>query len=427
MAAAKAKPDKPAQVSLLDSKRAYNISITLSQFRTTHSALRDSLLAMDDKMMTVDALLALAKAVPTPEEVETVRAYDGDPALLGLAERFFLTIGEIPNLGRRVDANLFRATFKTQRADLESSLEARERASTTLRSSSALRKLLKVVLAFGNYMNGGTRKGQQYGFRLATLEKLSGTKTSDGKMSLLEYLVKTVNEKVPEAREFLADMEVVERAARVDSAYQEGEMAKMQLQLRKTHGAVKQSSEDSSKDRFRSVMTEFLEDADKGVADLHARLERADVLHQDVCKFFGENPKKVKPEDLYGMFAKLATEYRSAEAKIKKRAEDEERARRREEAKQAQAAKTASKSTPKAPAAAKAARDPAASPKPGKAKKVVNETLNTLRPNDATVIMKMLKQRRKQRKSVISVKHNRTASRSKRNAIAKALKGIQEG
>lgn len=43
--------------------------------------------------------------------------------------------------------------------------------------SQALRQLLEVVLAFGNYMNKGQR-GNAYGFKLSSLNKIADTKSS---------------------------------------------------------------------------------------------------------------------------------------------------------------------------------------------------------------------------------------------------------
>lgn len=43
--------------------------------------------------------------------------------------------------------------------------------------SRSLRQLLEVVLAFGNYMNKGQR-GNAYGFKLSSLNKIADTKSS---------------------------------------------------------------------------------------------------------------------------------------------------------------------------------------------------------------------------------------------------------
>lgn len=50
-------------------------------------------------------------------------------------------------------------------------------ASKEVVQSRSLRQLLEVVLAFGNYMNKGQR-GNAYGFKLSSLNKIADTKSS---------------------------------------------------------------------------------------------------------------------------------------------------------------------------------------------------------------------------------------------------------
>ena len=65
-----------------------------------------------------------------------------------------------------------------------------------LLNSQKLRKVLEIVLAFGNFMNRGNM-GNALGFRLASLNKIIDTKSSSSEgMTLLHYLVKTLETKV---------------------------------------------------------------------------------------------------------------------------------------------------------------------------------------------------------------------------------------
>lgn len=56
-------------------------------------------------------------------------------------------------------------------------LPALSLASREVVKSRALRQLLEVVLAFGNYMNKGQR-GNAYGFKISSLNKIADTKSS---------------------------------------------------------------------------------------------------------------------------------------------------------------------------------------------------------------------------------------------------------
>lgn len=52
-------------------------------------------------------------------------------------------------------------------------------------------------MALGNYLNGGTNKGQADGFSVEDLNKLSGVKDANNK-SILEYIVKVAKSQFPE-------------------------------------------------------------------------------------------------------------------------------------------------------------------------------------------------------------------------------------
>jgi diaphanous 1 len=47
---------------------------------------------------------------------------------------------------------------------------------------------LEIVLALGNYLNGGTPRGGVYGFKLDGLQKLSTVKSVDNKLTLMNFL-----------------------------------------------------------------------------------------------------------------------------------------------------------------------------------------------------------------------------------------------
>jgi formin 2 len=58
-------------------------------------------------------------------------------------------------------------------------------------SSDSLQSVLSIILALGNYMNGGNRaRGQADGFGLEILPKLRDVKSRDNSITLLHYIVR---------------------------------------------------------------------------------------------------------------------------------------------------------------------------------------------------------------------------------------------
>ena len=70
------------------------------------------------------------------------------------------------------------------------------RAHEAVAGSSALKQVLKAVLAVGNAMNEGTSKGGASGCTLDSLLRLSSTKARDKKSTLLDYVSEVMARRV---------------------------------------------------------------------------------------------------------------------------------------------------------------------------------------------------------------------------------------
>ena len=184
---------KPELVSLLDAKTANNMAIAISRFKLTPEQIAQALEQASDDL-SADQLSSLASILPSAEDAQIVKDYNGDTALLGKAETFVLAVSKVPRYAIRAKCMLTRATFDEKYAELKESVETVSSAVKEVRSSKALRRALEFTLALGNYLNGGTNKGAAWGFKLDTLSKIVGTKTIDGKSTLLHYLARNLDE-----------------------------------------------------------------------------------------------------------------------------------------------------------------------------------------------------------------------------------------
>ena len=73
--------------------------------------------------------------------------------------------------------------------------------------------LIKLVLAYGNYINGESVRGGAFGFKLDAINKAADMKTNDGKMTLLMIIAekseelygkKLINEEIFDDLEFMS-------------------------------------------------------------------------------------------------------------------------------------------------------------------------------------------------------------------------------
>ena len=180
---------KRGPILLISGKRQQNASIALARIRLKPAEVRDAILQCDFGCLPQDKLDLLKELVPTTEELQLVKEYEGPKEDLGAVEQFFLAVSSVPRLPQRIDAMSFVNKFEGLHSDLQKRMELLRAAVTAVRGSKSLPVLLKYVLAVGNFLNGDTARGGAYGFKIDTLKKLTTMQATTGKETLLDYIV----------------------------------------------------------------------------------------------------------------------------------------------------------------------------------------------------------------------------------------------
>ncbi|KAH0881500.1 hypothetical protein HID58_068894 [Brassica napus] len=143
--------------------------------------------------LCLQQLEALVKMVPTKEEELKLCSYKGAVDELGSAEKFLRALVGVPFAFQRAEAMLYRETFEDEVVHLRNSFSMLEEACKELKSSRLFLKLLEAVLKTGNRMNVGTIRGGAKAFKLDALLKLSDVKGTDGKTTLLHFVVQEIS------------------------------------------------------------------------------------------------------------------------------------------------------------------------------------------------------------------------------------------
>ncbi|XP_077230950.1 formin-like protein 8 [Tasmannia lanceolata] len=181
----------PTQICLLDPHKSQNIAIVLRSLTITRQEILDALLK--GQGLSTDTLEKLTKIAPTQEEETMFLEFSGDPSKLADAESFlYHLLRTVPSPFKRLDTMLFKSTYDPEILHLKQSLQTLESACKELRTRGLFLKLLEAVLKAGNRMNAGTARGNAQAFNLAALRKLSDVKSTDGKTSLLHFVVEEV-------------------------------------------------------------------------------------------------------------------------------------------------------------------------------------------------------------------------------------------
>ncbi|XP_010251389.1 PREDICTED: formin-like protein 1 [Nelumbo nucifera] len=186
-------PSSNQENRVLDPKKSQNIAILLRALNVTIEEVCEALLEGNADTLGTELLESLLKMAPTKEEERKLREYkDDSPFKLGPAERFLKAVLDIPFAFKRVDAMLYIANFDSEVEYLRKSFETLEAACEELRNSRMFLKLLEAVLKTGNRMNVGTNRGDAHAFKLDTLLKLVDVKGTDGKTTLLHFVVQEI-------------------------------------------------------------------------------------------------------------------------------------------------------------------------------------------------------------------------------------------
>ncbi|XVF06042.1 hypothetical protein REPUB_Repub06bG0014000 [Reevesia pubescens] len=185
----KSKTPSPSK-HVLEPKRLQNITILLKALNVTAEQACNAL--MKGNGLVLQQLEALVKMVPTKEEEAKLSSYKGDINELGSAEKFVIALLSVPFAFLRAEAMLYRETFEDEVIHLKNSFSMLEEACKELRSSRLFLKLLEAVLKTGNRMNVGTIRGGAIAFKLDALLKLADVKGTDGKTTLLHFVVQEI-------------------------------------------------------------------------------------------------------------------------------------------------------------------------------------------------------------------------------------------
>ncbi|XWS09453.1 hypothetical protein CRYUN_Cryun40dG0085900 [Craigia yunnanensis] len=313
---------------VLDPKKSQNIAILLRALNVTIDEVCEALMEGNSDTLGTELLESLLKMAPTKEEERKLKEFnDESPFKLGPAEKFLKAVLDVPFAFKRVDAMLYIANFDSEIEYLKRSFETLEAACGELRNSRMFLKLLEAVLKTGNRMNVGTNHGDAHAFKLDTLLKLVDVKGTDGKTTLLHFVVQEIiraegsrlsganqnmkAEKIQRS-DFQDDVDFrklglqvvsglsgeltnVKKAAAMDSDVLSIEVAKLATGISKIREVIKLNEEIALKDssgKFSESMNEFLKKAEEEISRIQAHERIALSTVKETTEYFHGNSAK---------------------------------------------------------------------------------------------------------------------------------------
>ncbi|KAL0399283.1 UNVERIFIED_CONTAM: Formin-like protein 5 [Sesamum radiatum] len=277
----------PQYIQIIDPKKSQNLSILLKALNVTTEEVCDAL--QEGNELPSELIQTLLKMAPTAEEELKLRLYSGPVSQLGPAERFLKVLVDIPFAFKRLESLLFMCTLQEEMLTLKESFAVLEAACTELRKSRLFLKLLEAVLKTGNRMNDGTFRGGAQAFKLDTLLKLSDVKGTDGKTTLLHFVV----QEIIRVSGLSNELENVKRAAILDTDSLTGTVAKLGHALVKARNFLNSDMKNIPEENgFHQTLRSFVQNVEVDVRWSLEEEKRIMALVKSTADYFHGNSGK---------------------------------------------------------------------------------------------------------------------------------------
>lgn len=298
----------PSKVNLIEGNKAKNLAITLRKGGRSPTDICTAIETYDQQALGLDFLELLERFVPSDYELKLLQNYEKEGRPLDdLAEedRFMMRFGKIPRLAQRISTLTFMGNFPESVKRLQPQLNSIITASMSIKSSAKLKKMLEIILAFGNYMNS-SKRGAAYGFRLQSLDLLLDTKSTDRSQTLLHFISSIVQEKYPELNNFHTELHFVDKAGLVslDSILQDIRSLERGMEVTKKEFLVQEDN---------TVLKDFVKTNSELLDSLLKDSKTAQEAYGLVVEYFGENPKTTQPSMFFPLFVRFMKAYKQAE------------------------------------------------------------------------------------------------------------------
>lgn len=358
---------KRGGVRVIDPKRANNGGIILARLKMSHDDMADAVDGINERALTAEQIEHIIEYLPTRDERKALENYmleggqDAAEKFDGLCEceKFMVSMMTVKHANRKVRALLFKLQFQTCLEDIHRDTVLVETACDELCNSVRLRKLLGIVLTFGNRLNtAGNGKHRAGAFTLDSLLKLNQAKAFDKKTTFLHYIVLIVQRNNELLLRFKDDLPTVFKADRVfwDQCVNDLEEVENQLEnvrkiaLHQARQATmyrlrkkkREEDEESLSDDENELTLEeevealratpigmFTLSAIKYVSSLRDRVEETRSKFARLLEYFGEE-SNMQPHELFSTIVTFSRDFDKAKEEVfanEKRKQREERKR----------------------------------------------------------------------------------------------------
>jgi len=331
----KAAKKAPQLKSLLEHTRLKNVAIC--KRRLPSIPLDDiiaSVNALDNNALSIEAIELLQRTEPNADEIKAYREFNfkkEDPLTLTEEDRFMLKLSKVERLPAKLEIMSFMSTFYEYLHNVQPRVDSINLASKSTRNAKKFKKILEIILAFGNYMNS-SKKGSAYGFKMSSLDNLTITKSSDKKTTIVNYIVDVVNAKYPELKGFEAELKFIDKASQFSLENIMTDVMELEKGMKltlKELSARQNAPPNSAKTARTMALKDFCDEANKKLEKLKNDATNTKTIYCDCLEHFGEDAKNLDANTFFSILMRFCASWKNAEQenikreKLKKAAEQQ--------------------------------------------------------------------------------------------------------
>lgn len=129
----------------------------MAKIKMSPQILCEALKAYDCIKLTTTLCELLIPILPSESELTAVKGYD-DPTQLADPDKFIFALGDIAGFDLRMKSMIFKANYLKSFEELEGKVERLKKIISFFRNDGRVLEWLKIVLAYGNYLNGTSNR-----------------------------------------------------------------------------------------------------------------------------------------------------------------------------------------------------------------------------------------------------------------------------
>ncbi|KOM33301.1 hypothetical protein LR48_Vigan01g285700 [Vigna angularis] len=233
---------------------------------------------------------------------------------------------KVPRVESKLRVFAFKIQFGAQLTEFKKSLNTVNSACEEVRHSAKLKEIMKKILYLGNTLNQGTARGSAVGFKLDSLLKLTDTRASNSRMTLMHYLCKVIAEKSPKLLDFHLDLVSLEDSTKIQLKSLAEEMQAIIKGLEKVKQEFAASANDGPVSAvFHEKLKEFIGVSESEVASLTNLYSVVGRNADALALYFGEDPARCPFEQVTTTLLNFIRLFRKAHEENCKQAELEKK------------------------------------------------------------------------------------------------------